>query len=283
MADTTRIPSLSILTETGEGQAYLSEQYGVVLDNVQNSLISTIFKNDDISGDITSGTVIATKLAYGEPEDYGTARNRGSAQKIKAKQIPIQMNPPKEFIYEVSEADTRMFGVTGLVERKMAITQEDLFYYLDTEFWKEAVATGKVLTPAGDTVAAKCDAAIVDLESYKDEFVRGVPRDRIGLVLTPAAYTALQGNIDLIHNVLTGNDYECFHKVRVFCSTNLPEGSDGILLAKKSIAQPWFPIEVPAGKIPLSIDYAFGFDVSQATQATSPELIRVLKGLVTAA
>lgn len=283
MADTTRINSLSILTETGDGQAYLSEQYGAVIDNVQNALISTLFKNDDLSGDISSGTVIATKLTYGEPEDYGTARSRGSGQKIRAMQIPLKLNPPKEFIYEVSEIDTRTFGVTGLVERKMALTQDDLFYYLDTEFWKEAASAGKVLTPTGANIAKKCDAAIVDLESYKDKFVRGVPRDRMGLILNPAAYTALQGEIDLVHNNLTGNDYECFHKVRVFCSTNIPDGTDGILLAKKAIAQPWTPIEVPCGKIPLSIDYSFGFDVAQITKATSPELIRCLKGLVDAA
>ena len=37
-----RIESLSILTETGDGKAYLAESYGKVVENVQNACISAM-------------------------------------------------------------------------------------------------------------------------------------------------------------------------------------------------------------------------------------------------
>ena len=42
-----RIESLSILTETGDGKAYLAEEYGKVVQNVQNGTIASLFKNMD--------------------------------------------------------------------------------------------------------------------------------------------------------------------------------------------------------------------------------------------
>ena len=53
-----RIESLSVLS-TEEGKAYLAEQYGKVIQNVQKGLISGSMKNTELSGDPEAGSVEA--------------------------------------------------------------------------------------------------------------------------------------------------------------------------------------------------------------------------------
>ena len=50
-----RIQSLAILTQDGEGRDFLAERYGVVIDGVMQRLVSLSMKNQDLSGDPTSG------------------------------------------------------------------------------------------------------------------------------------------------------------------------------------------------------------------------------------
>lgn len=275
------IESLSVLTETGEGKAYLAQVYGPVIENVFKENISTLFKNDDIYGDIKAGTIVARKFANTGVNKLGTARTNGKGDNIKAQDINIDLDDDIEKIHEVSEKDVKTYGVEGLVQRRAAQDQVEIAKYIEEKFWAEAATAGKQFTSTATGINKKVNAAIVDLEKTKDNFVKGVPRSLMGLVLSPEAYTELQDYIDEIKNHATGNTYEVYHKVQVFCSTDLPDGVDGVLLCKKSIAQPFLPLEVTPGKIPLSTSYAFGIAGSLGTKATSPELIRVLTGLTT--
>ena len=80
-----RIDSLSIQLQTdATAKDKLAEEYGKVIANLQKSTISSVLKNNDLSGDPASGTVEAKRFANATAEDYGTARGHGYADKIKA-------------------------------------------------------------------------------------------------------------------------------------------------------------------------------------------------------
>ena len=270
------IESLGILVATGEGNAYLAEQYGKVIDNVQTGCISTIFKNTDLSGDPSAGSVIARRLANTELNDYGTAR-AGGGQKVKADNVTINIDQKKELIVEVEESDARMFGVEGLVERKMANVQLRLIKNLEKDFWREAVKSGAEFTTTADTTGAQIDEAIVALETTKNQYVDGVPRELMGVVVSPSVYTGLQKDIDLIRNHNNDNTYELYHKVPIHSSTDLPDGVQFIVLVKGAIAQPIHYSPDEAGKFPASNAYHFGMFAFYGTKAVSPELIKVVK------
>lgn len=60
-----RIASLSVLL-TDEGNDFLAEQYGKVIENIEKTTISGALKNTDLSGTPTSGSVEAKRFTNWE-------------------------------------------------------------------------------------------------------------------------------------------------------------------------------------------------------------------------
>lgn len=271
------IESLAILTQTGTGKSYLATQYGKVVENVQNGCISTQLKNQDLSGEPNAGTVVARRFVNAKINDYGTARS-GGGEKLKAADVNVDIDQDKECIEEVEDKDARMYGVEGLIERRMRTQQLGLIKELERAFWTEAKAKGSVFTPSAKatTAAKKADELIVSMETTKSDFVDGVYREQMALVLSPSAYTDLQEDIDTIPNLATGNNYQVFHNVKVYSSTDLPTGVDMVCIVEGAIAQPVRYTPDEAGKVPMSNSYHFGFFVSYGTKAVSPELIKYI-------
>ena len=267
---------MSILTETGEGKAFLANTYGGVLDNIFSQNISTLFRNDNLSGNPSAGTVIVRRLPFSTAGKIGDARKAGKGQAIQAEDVVIALSNSWEYINEVNEADTLTFGVPGLVERKANDNVQNAAKDVEAEFWAEAVRSGAQISATADTMAKNIDAAIVAIENTKTKYVRGVRRENIGIVLSPAAYANLQGDIDLIRNHNNNNTYEYFHKVPVFCSTDLPDGVEVVVIGKGAIAQPVLPLTPPAGRVPFSNDFFFGTTGIYGTKAVLPELIKYI-------
>ena len=86
-----RINALNILT-TDEGKEYLSELYGKVIANVMKALVSVGMKNQDLSGDPTSGSVEAKRFVNASSQKYGTARAAGEGVAVKSEPVVIQIN-----------------------------------------------------------------------------------------------------------------------------------------------------------------------------------------------
>ena len=105
---------------------------------------------------------------------------------------------------------------------------------------------------------------IVKVETISNEFIDGVDRDDIAIVLSPAKASALRVKIDTlfaegnrIENGLLGK----FHGVDIFVSNRLPKGAlqvvDMFGMVKGAIAQPVLLADnYQAEKIPLSNDWA---------------------------
>lgn len=273
-----RIDALSINLVT-EGKDKLAEEYGKVVENLQHITLASKLKNTDLSGDPTSGTVEAKRFANKVGKAYGTARTAGKGDYIEAQPVVIAINDNTEYIEEVEEKDLRTYGVAGLIERRTRNHQDALAVELDTKFFAEAVNQGTSFTPTGTpTIEDEIEEAIQTIETTKNSFVQGVPRNMIEVVMSPAYYGRLRNKINSISN---SNDlgqvrnYEqgTFNNVNVYSNVFLPQGVNYVVMVKGAVAQPVMTSIYNPAKVDLSDATAFGLFAYKGTKAVTPDLI----------
>lgn len=275
-----RIDSLSILNESS-AKDKLAEAYGKVIDNVEQTTISARLKNADLSGDPTTGTVEAKRFENADSQAYGTARTGNKGQNIKAKAVVVAIDADKELINEVEEKDVSLYGVSGLIERKAAMDQRSMVRELERAFFAEAKTAGTSASLTATEINEKVEELIQTVETTKNDYVDGVPRDMIHVVMTPATYGQLRNFLDTTNNanVNTGaGEMGTFHGVNIYSSVYLPASTDMIAMVEGSIAQPVMTTLDEAGKIPLSNAYHFGMFYSYGTEAVMPDLIQYVAG-----
>ena len=274
-----RIDALSIeLTTTGKDK--LAEEYGKVVENLQHITLASRLKNTDLSGDPTSGTVEAKRFANKVGKAYGTARTAGKGDYIQAEPVVIALNDDTEYIEEVEEKDLRTYGVAGLIERRTRNHQDALAVELDTKFFAEAVNAGTSFTASAGATAIEdeIEEAIQAIETTKNDFVQGVPRNMIEIVMSPAYYGKLRNKINSISN---SNDlgqvknYEqgTFNNVNVYSNVFLPQGINYVVMVKGAVAQPIMTSIYNPARIDLSDATAFGLFAYKGTKAVTPDLI----------
>lgn len=274
-----RLDALSIdLVTTGKDK--LAEEYGKVIENLQHITLASRLKNTDLSGDPTSGTVEAKRFANKVGKAYGSARTAGKGDYIKAEPVVIAINDNTEYIEEVEEKDLRTYGVAGLIERRTKNHQDALAVELDTKFFAEAVSQGTSFTPTGvnPSIEDEIEEAIQTIETTKNNFVNGVPRNMIEVVMSPQYYGRLRNKINSISN---SNDlgqvrnYEegTFNNVSIFSNVFLPEGINYVVLVKGAVAQPVMTSIYNPAKVQLSDATAFGLFAYKGTKAVTPDLI----------
>ena len=274
-----RIDALSIDLRT-TGKDKLAEEYGKVIENLQHITLASKLKNTDLSGDPTSGTVEAKRFVNKVGKAYGTARTAGKADYIKAEPVVIAINDDTEYLEEVEEKDLKTYGVNGLIERRTRNHQDALAVELDTKFFAEAVNGGTSFTPSAGATAIEdeIEEAIQAVETTKNDFVQGVPRNMIEVVMSPAYYGKLRNKINSISN---SNDlgqvrnYEqgTFNNVNVYSNVFLPEGVNYVVMVKGAVAQPIMTSIYNPAKVDLSDATAFGLFAYKGTKAVTPDLI----------
>ena len=272
-----RIDALSIELLSG-GKDKLAEEYGKVIENIQAITLSSKLKNTDLSGDPTSGTVEAKRFVNVVGQAYGTARGAGKGNAIKAKPVVIEINDNTEYLEEVEEKDLRTYGVGGLIERRTRNHQNQLAVELDTKFFAEAVSKGTEFTPTKTDIAEEIEEAIQKVESVKNDFVQGVPRNMIEVVMSPAYYGSLRTKINASGNSLNlvgMANYEegIYNNTKVYSSAFLPEGTDYIVMVNGSVAQPIHTSIYNPKKVDLSDATAFGLFAYKGTKAVMEDLI----------
>ena len=272
-----RIDALSIELLSG-GKEKLAEEYGKVIENIQAITLSARLKNTDLSGDPTSGTVEAKRFVNAVGQAYGTARGAGKGNAVKAKPVVIAIDDDTEYLEEVEEKDLRTYGVNGLIERRTRNHQNQLAVELDTKFFAEAKNSGSEFTPTATDKAEEIEEAIQKVETVKNEFVQGVPRNMIEVVMSPAYYGAIRTKI-----IASGNslklvgmaNYEegVFNNTKVYSSAFLPAGVDYIVMVNGAVAQPVHTSIYNPKKVDLSDATAFGLFAYKGTKAVMEDLI----------
>lgn len=273
-----RIDSLSIELQTNPAlKDKLMEQIAGVMENYEKRTIASILKNQDIVGEmVKGGTVTAKKFANATIATYGTARSNRAGDKIKALEVPVKLDDDKEFVEEVEEKDIRFYGVEGIIEKRMQNIDRAMNRYYERKFFNAGVLAGSPFAVSGSDAAAKLESIIQKLETVSNDFVDGVERDQMALVLSPSVYGSVRSYID---NVEKGNvetdieNFGMFHGVLVFSSVYLPATVDYLIMVKGAVAQPVIPNPLAPEKVQLSDATAFGMFLYSGTTAVNSDLI----------
>lgn len=271
-----RIEALSILTQE-EGKEYLSELYGKVIENVMKGLVSSGLKNADLSGDPASGSVEAKRFVNAKSQAYGTARAAGAGNKVKAKPVTVKISEDSEIVEEIEEKDTKLYGVDGLLDRRSANHVLRMLSELDSKFFAAAAnAAVEVEIPEGTAIEDELESVIQECENTKNDFVDGVPRSMMHLLLNTAYYGKVRNNLDkqTRSNVDTAaEEFYTWHGVDCKSCVNLPAGVKYLLMVDGAVAQPVMANQYFAEKIPLSEAYGVSLFYHYGTEAVTPDLI----------
>lgn len=272
-----RITSLAILAQDGVGKEYLAETYGKVIEGVMKTLVSADMKNTDLSGDPASGSVEAKRFVNAQVQAYGTARAAGAGNKVKAKPVTVQISEDKEIVEEIEQKDTLLYGVDGLIDRRSANHIVRMASALDTDFFKEAFENAvEVEIATGTAIEDELEQVIQECENTKNDFVDGVPRELMRLVLNTNYYGKVRNNLDKQSraNVDTGaEEFYAWHGVECKSSVHLPTGCRYILMIAGAVAQPVMASQYVAEKIALSEAYGVSLFYHYGTEAVTPDLI----------
>lgn len=276
-----RLDALSIELQTSQGaKDKLAEEYGKVIANIQAITLADKLKNTDLSGDPTSGTVEAKRFANVTGKAYGTARANKKGDKVKAKPITISIDDDIEYIEEVEGKDLKMYGINGLIERRAKNHQDQFAVDKDTKFFDVAVSAGTQFTPtSGQSIEEDVEEAIVALEKTKNDFVNGVPRNMIAVVMDPAKYGKLRNKINSVPNSnnlgqMANYEQGTFNNTKIYSSVFLPSGIDYIVMIEGAVAQPTMVNIYGPKAIELSEATALGMFTHKGTKAVTEDLIK---------
>lgn len=272
-----RITSLNILLES-QGKDYLAELYGKVIENVQKTAISSTMKNQDLSGDPEAGSVEAKRFANATSKAYGTARTAGKGDSVVARPVTIQIDTDKEIVEELEQKDVRLYGVDGVLDRRAANHVLRMVAELDRAFFTCASNAATALNQSGyATVAEELEAIIQECETTQNDFVDGVPRAMMHLVLSPKYYGKIRNDLDRQTNNASvdtaAEEFYVWHGVRTTSCVHLPSGLDYMLLVDGAVAQPVMANQYTAEKIQLSEAYGVSLFYHYGTKAVTPDLI----------
>ena len=273
-----RTDSIAILLEN-TSKDKLAEAYGAVIENIQKNLISSQLKNTDLSGTPGAGSLEAKRFTNTTSKAYGTARGNHAADKVVARPVTVNINQNKELINEVEQSDVSLYGVDDLIARKTASNEKAMARELEKAFFGAAVSEGTAHTLTAATIEAKAEELIQLVETVKNDFVEGVERDMIALVLTPALYGQLRTYFDKVQDGgANGEAIATFHGVRVYSSVYMPSGTDAIVMAESAIAQPVLVNRYDPKQIELSNAIAFGLFYDYGTKVVAPDLVFYVGG-----
>lgn len=278
--DTSRLGALSIELLGDEAKDKLAEEYGKVIENISTGTVAGLYANKDLSGDPTSGSVEAKRFANIKGKEYGTARKGGEAQKIKAQNVPVQIDDDMEYLEEVEEKDIQMYGVGGLIERRTSNHQMVMGIDNDVKFFKAMADEGTEFSCTETKINEIVSLAIATMQGMKNEFVNGVPLQMIKVAFSTTYYNKFRNYLDEAtnSNIDTSiGEAGKFHGVDVFSSVNMPAGYDFIVFVDGAVAQPKHPVIYNPAQIGLSKAIGFGMFIDMGTKCVTPDLVLAKK------
>lgn len=268
------------LIQNGQTKVDLAELSGLVIQNIQKDTLAAGLKSQSYTGNPASGSVEYRRFKNSVSQDYGTARAAGKGTALTVPPTTVNLNTHKEIVEEAAKFDLDTFGVGNVMARRADNHVDTVAAEFDTAFFKAAVDEGTAFAaPAGVTDVGKIvEALIQTLETVKNDYVRGVPRNIMRLVLSPAFYGDMRDYLDkTVHNAnvdTAADEFTTFHGVRVYSSVFLPAKTKAVIMIDGAIAQPAviYPYKEPE-KIPLSNDYGVSMFYDYGTKVLTPDLV----------
>lgn len=295
-----RTKALSLI-QSGATKVELAEVSGLVIENIGKDTLASALKSQAYTGNPAAGSVEFRRFKNSTSQDYGTARTASRGSAITAPPTTVNLNIHKEIVEEASKFDLDSFGVGNIMARRADSHVDTVSAELDAAFFKQAFAEGSAYTPAADAgIEDTLEGLIQVLETVKNDYVRGVPRRMIRLILDPVYYGKVRNYLDKNTNNANvdtaAEDFAVFHGVKVYSSINLPVKTEtvestktktttchAIAMIEGAVAMPAvvYPYKAPE-KIPLSNDYGISMFYDYGVKALTPDLIFCLSTAVTA-
>ena len=271
-----RTNAISILQGVDQ-KAQLKELYGYVIENVQKETLSSSLKSQAYTGDPAAGSVEFRRFVNSKSSAYGTARTAGKGAAITAPPTPVNIDQHREIVEEVAQFDLDTFGIGNVMARRVSNHIDTLASELDKTFFAAGVSAATEFTTTETDMAAIPDALIHTLDTLENDHVRGVPRNQMDVICSPAFYGQIRNLLDnkTNPNVDTAADaFNTFHGVRFYSSINLPAGTNALLQYRGAIAQPTvlYQYSEPE-KIPLSNDFGIALFYDYGVKALTPDLL----------
>ncbi len=271
-----RTKAISLL-QAAATKADLKEIYGIVIDNVQKDTLSGGLKSQAYTGNPAAGSVEFKRFVNSASKAYGTARAAAQGEVITAPPVTVNVDIHREIVEECAKFDLDTFGVGAIMARRAANHIDAMVSELDIAFFAAAATAATAATTTATTAAGKLEEAVIALETTKNDYVRGIPRNMIAAVVTPIFYSEIRTALDSLpaSNVDTAaEEFAMYHGIRVYNGLNLPDGVDAIVMAVGSVAQPVVTNQYgEPEKIPLSNDFAVSLFYDYGVKALTPDLI----------
>lgn len=275
-----RTKAISLLAGTST-PADLAEIYGLVIENVQKSTLSTALKSQQYTGNPAAGSVEFKRFVNSASKDYGTARTAAKGDKVTAPPTTVNLDQHKEIVEEVAKFDLDTFGVANVLQRRADNHVLSMAATLDRAFFQAAATEGAAFTTAATAVNEIAESMIQALETTQNNYVDGVDRALMVLVLNPEQYGKLRTFLDTqsTPNVDTAaEEFGLYHGVKVYSCTRMPSGVNALCMVQGAVAQPVVSDQYgDPEKIPFSNDYAVSLFYDYGTKALTPDLIQVWK------
>ena len=269
------------ITVDGTARANLNTMRDGMVDAIFSNAISQKLKNARYSGDPKSGAVEVSRFKNAVAKAYGTARTNGKGDLLQDGKITININQRQEIVEEVSKHDLELYGIEGVVESRADSIRKSIEANLDRAFFTEAVNAGaEVATKDLNTIEDILEAMIQAIETTQNEFVDGVEREDIRLVLNPLAFGKVRNKLDTLKTVSTDNgakEIGFFHGVQVEVSTRQTVAI--LAMVDGAVAQPVLFDEYQLEKIPLSNDYSLQCFYTYGVKALTADLIKKITKL----
>lgn len=266
------------LIQTGSTKVDLAELSGLVIQNIQKDTLASGLKSQSYTGNPASGSVEYRRFKNSASQEYGTARTAGKGTALTVPPTTVNLNVHREIVEEAAKFDLDTFGVGNIMARRADNHVDTVAAEFDTDFFKAGFTEGTAFTTAETDVGKITEALIQSLETVKNDYVRGVPRNIMRLILAPNFYGDMRDYLDkTVHNAnvdTAAEDFTTFHGVRVYSSVFLPTDAKAIIMIEGAIAQPAviYPYKDPE-KIPLSNDYGISMFYDYGTKVLTPDLV----------
>lgn len=268
------------LIQSGSSKVDLAELSGLVISNIQKETLSSGLKSQSYTGNPASGSVEYKRFKNSASQAYGTARTAGKGEAITVPPTSVNLNTHREIVEEAAKFDLDTFGVGNIMARRADNHVDTVASELDAAFFSQAVTEGTAFTaPSGiSNIEDIMEAFIQQMETVKNDYVRGVSRNLIRLVLDPVYYgkirTYLDKNVNNSNVDTAAEEFSIFHGIKVYSTINLPAQTKAVIMIEGAVAQPAviYPYAEPE-KIPLSNDYGISMFFDYGTKALTPDLI----------
>lgn len=264
-------------------KAELKNKIAGIFENLAKKTISGRLKSKNGILNEKAGSFEFKRFANATRAAYGTARTAGKGSKIKATPIVVNLSRDSEIVEEVNSFDAASFtdeDLNAFLARRKVAIQQSVERDLDREFFlavKEGGTASTVEIDKTKSVKAQLGAAIVELETTTNDYVDGVEREQMALVLSPALYELVKDELNDCYNFsgeVADEVFKGLNGVATFSSHRLPDGVDFELIVMDSVAQPIMITDTDIEKIPLSTEYAVEVFYRNGTKVLASELAR---------